>query len=63
VSNLLYAQVVKHREKGRVVEVTQEVTFGAAQQIEALLAASAPSTTINTSFVEREHLSWREHNR
>lgn len=61
--NLLYAQVVKRREKGRVVEVMHKVVFGEAQQIEALLAASASSTTINTSFVERENLSWREHNR
>lgn len=61
--NLLYAQVVKRREKGRVVEVTHKVVFGEAQQIEALLAASASSITINTSFVERDNLSWREHNR
>jgi len=61
--NLSYAQVVKRREKGRVVEVTHKIIFGEAQQIEALLAASATSTTINTSFVERDNLNWREHNR
>jgi hypothetical protein len=43
--------------------VTHKVVFGEAQQIEALLAASASSITINTSFVERDNLSWREHNR
>src|SRR5713101_4798722 len=53
--NLLYAQVGKHREKGRVVEVTHKIVFGEAQQIEALLAASATSMTSNTSFVEREN--------
>ena len=61
--NLLYAQVVKRRARGRVVEVTHQVVFGEVQQVEALLATSATSTTINTSFVERENLSGREHNR
>lgn len=61
--NLLYAQVVKRRARGRVVEVTHKVVFGEVQQVEALLATSATSMTINTSFVERDNLSWREHNR
>ena len=45
------------------MEVTHKVVFGEMQQVEALLATSATSMTINTSFVERDHLSWREHNR
>jgi len=60
VFNLLYAQMVKRREKGRVVGVTHKIIFGAAQQIEALLPASAINTTINTSVVEREHQSLRQ---
>jgi hypothetical protein len=55
--------VGKRREKGRVVEVTHKIIFGEVQQIEALLMASATSTMINTSFVEREPLTWREHTR
>ena len=61
--NLLYAQVVKRRARGRVVEVTHKVVFGEVQQVEALLATSATSMTINTSFVERDNRSLREHNR
>jgi IS1 family transposase len=61
--NLLYAQVVKRRDKGRVVEVKHKIVFGDADEIDARLAASAASTTINTSFVERDNLSWRDHNR
>jgi len=61
--NLLYAQVVKRREKGRVVEVTRKVVWGQADALQARLAASATSTTINTSFVERDNLAWREHHR
>ena len=45
------------------MEVTHKVVLGEVQQVEALLATSATSTTINTRFVERDHRSWREHNR
>ena len=55
--------MVKRRARGCVVEVTHKVVFGEVQQVEALLATSVTSMTINTSFVARDHLSWREHNR
>jgi hypothetical protein len=55
--------VVKRRQHGRVVEVTRQIVFGNTDQLAARLAASSTSTTINTSFVERDNLSWREHNR
>lgn len=61
--DLLYAQVVKRREKGRVVEVTRQVIFGSAARIERALAQSTTSRTVNTSFVERDNLAQREHNR
>jgi len=60
---LLYAQVVKRREKGRVVAVTTKTVFGQAAEIEAYLATSTTSTTVNTSFVERQNLTLRQHNR
>jgi IS1 family transposase len=60
---LHYAQVVKTRERGRVVAVDHHVVFGDAQRIAALLATLPTSATINTSFVEREHLALRQHNR
>jgi IS1 family transposase len=60
---LLYAQVVKRREKGRVVEVTRQIVFGDADAIDRQLAASSTSNAINTSFVERDNLTWRQHNR
>lgn len=61
--NLHYAQVVKRREKGTVVEVSRKIIFGEAQAIEADLEASTVSRTINTSFVERDNLSLRQQNR
>jgi transposase-like protein/IS1 family transposase len=61
--DLLYAQVVKKREQGRVVEVQSRVVFGSVDQVEALLTASPVSQTINTSFVERDNLTMRQSNR
>ncbi len=60
--NLLYAQVVKRRERGRVVEVTTKVVFGTEEAIQAHLDASTTSETINTSFVERNNLTCRQCN-
>jgi len=60
---LCYAQVVKRREKGRVVEVATQPVFGPPETIAALLAVSPLSQTVNTSFVERENLTLRQGNR
>ena len=61
--NLVEAQVVKRRDKGRVVEVTHTISLGEAPQIEARRAASAPSTTLHPSVVERDPLTWHDHHR
>lgn len=60
--SLLYAQVVKRRERGRVVEVTKKIIFGTELAIQAHLDASISSETINTSFVERNNLTCRQCN-
>jgi len=60
---LLYAQVVKQRQRGQVVAVTHKIVFGDPMSINAQLEASAASTAINTSFVERENLTLRQQNR
>jgi IS1 family transposase len=57
------AQVVKTRERGRVVAVDHHVVCGDAQRMAALLAARPTSATINTSVVAREHLALRQHHR
>jgi IS1 family transposase/transposase-like protein len=61
-AGLNYATVHKTRKKGRVVEVTRRVIFGTAATVEAALAASAASRTINTSFVERHNGTDRNRN-
>jgi len=60
---LRYAQVVKQRERGHVVAVSHKIVFGSSTAVQACLAASQASSAINTSFVERENLTLRQHNR
>jgi IS1 family transposase len=61
--DLLYAQVVKVRENGRLVEVKTKVIFGKPEAIAEKLANSPVSGAINTSFVERDNLTQRQSNR
>jgi IS1 family transposase len=60
---LLYAQVVKVREKGRVIDVSSKVVFGDPDGVAEILAESLVSNTVNTSFVERDNLTQRQSNR
>lgn len=50
-------------KKDGVVEVTRKIVWGNADEYPGALARSPTSTTINTRFVERDNLAWREHNR
>ncbi len=59
---LCYATVRKRREKGRVVEVVKAVVFGTMVLLNELLSRSTASTTINTSFVERNNGTDRHQN-
>jgi hypothetical protein len=61
-ADLCYATVRKRREKGRVVEVVRTVVFGTRCLLAALLGRSTASTTINTSFVERNNGTDRHQN-
>ena len=57
-----YATVCKKREKGRVVEVTRALVFGAACVLAWLLQRSHVSAQINTAFVERHNGTDRRQN-
>jgi hypothetical protein len=61
-ADLCYATVRKRREGGRVVEVVRTVVFGTLALLGALLSRSTASTTINTSFVERNNGTDRHQN-
>jgi IS1 family transposase len=62
-ADLLYAQVVKHRSQGRVVEITEKVVFGTQEALQAYLERSPVSRRINTALVERQNNTMRQHNR
>ncbi len=57
---LQYAQVVKKREKGRVVSVTHRVIYGSLEAITTMLTNSV-GQVINTAFIERLNLNLRQH--
>jgi IS1 family transposase len=57
-----YATVEKRREKGRVVEIVTRVVFGTMAAVQAALARSKVSRSINTSFLERQNATDRHHN-
>ena len=59
---LVYATVEKVKKKGRVVEIVTRVVFGTMAAVAAALAGSRVSRSINTSFLERQHLTDRHHN-
>ena len=59
-ADLYYAQVVKRRKGGRVVQVTTKIIFGTEGAVQDRLAVSRVSQTIKTSFVERNNLTCRQ---
>ena len=61
-ADLCYATVRKRREKGRVVEVVRTLVIGTLYLRGGLLKRSTASTTINTSFVERNNGTDRHQN-
>ena len=63
IPDLLYAQVVKHREKGRVTGISEKVVFGTQDMLQAHLARSPVDRHLNTAFVERQNGTMRHQNR
>lgn len=57
-----YATVEKRREGGRVVAIVTRVVFGTMAAVQAVLARSKASRSINTSFLERQNATDRHHN-
>lgn len=56
--HLLYGQVDKVREQGRVVEVRRRIIFGTESRIMRILSPQL----INTAYVERDNLTSRQSN-
>jgi transposase-like protein len=59
VPGLLLGQVIKHREKRRVVGMTRRVVLGTAAAIAAVLLATGTGTGINTAYIERLNATFR----
>ena len=57
-----YATVRERREKGRVAEVMRTLVLGTLYLLGGLLRRSTASTTIDTSFVERNNGTDRPQN-
>jgi DDE domain len=56
--DLLYAQVDKKRQGGRVIEVRRRIIFGTEQEIKQIIGPQQ----INTAYVERDNLTSRQSN-
>lgn len=61
--NLLYAQAVKNRNRGCVCNIHTKIIFGNETDFEKRIKTSSVSSTINTSFAERDNLTQRQNNR
>ena len=59
IPTLRYAQVVKRRMKGRVVEVSYRVVYGTAEAVQSALEHIG--WKINTAFIERLNRTLRHH--
>jgi len=60
---LKYAKVKKTRKEGRIESVETEVSISTERKVQQIYNQSPCSSTINTSFVERNHLHERLNNR
>jgi hypothetical protein len=56
--DLLYAQVDKLRQGGRVIEVRRRIIFGTDQEIRQIIGQQQ----INTAYIERDNLTSRQSN-
>jgi hypothetical protein len=58
----LYAQIDKERVHGHLVAVDRLPVVGTMDQIQAIFDKDSLCEVINTSFIERDNLSVRQHN-
>jgi hypothetical protein len=62
-NELKYAQVVKERENGTIVNISTRIVLGNELEILAILDKSKRCKTISTSFVESRNGSYRKDNK
>jgi hypothetical protein len=54
-ANLKYAQVIKHKQRGRLVAIAKRVIRGTEEAILDILRTEHRGQTMNTSYVESRH--------
>jgi len=58
---VLSAQLVKHDERRRVVEIERRIVDGTLARGQTLRGRSPGDGVINTAYLERLNATWREH--
>ena len=62
-ANLKYAQVIKHKEGGRLVAIERRVIWGTEEEILDIIRQDGRGQTINTSYVESRNGNYRKDNK
>jgi hypothetical protein len=60
LASLLYAQVIQHQKRYRLVDVEHRIIWGEKGEYRSQLKAAGLSENINTSFVQRINLTIRQ---
>jgi IS1 family transposase len=61
--NLKYAQVVKHKQQGRLVAIEKRILRGTEDEILDIIRSEQRGQTINTSYVESRNGNYRKDNK
>jgi hypothetical protein len=61
--NLKYAQGIKHKQQGRLVDSEKRILRGTEDEIWAIIRAEQRGQTINTSYVESRNGNYRKDNK
>ncbi len=62
-ANLKYAQVIKHKRRGRLVDIEKRVIRGTEEEILDIIRTEHRGQTINTSYVESRNGNYRKDNK
>ena len=62
-ANLKYAQVIKHKQQGRLVAIEKRILRGTEDEIVDIIRAEHRGQTINTSYVESRNGNYRKDNK
>jgi IS1 family transposase len=62
-AKLKYAQVIKHKQRGRLVDIEKRVIRGTEEEIVDIIRTEQRGQTINTSYVESRNGNYRKDNK